>query len=235
MTDKKKTIVALTGAGVSAESGIRTFRDSDGLWEGYSVDEVATIEAWQWNKEKMLAFYNQRRAQAASVEPNAAHFALKALEDHFRVHIVTQNVDSLHERAGSSHVLHLHGKLSEVKSSVDDSLIYDLGDKPVKLGDKCEKGSQLRPNVVWFGEQVPEIPNAQRIMAQADICLIIGTSLVVYPAAALVYDVPLHAPIFVVDPHKPAEFRFDRDITFIQKRASEGVPELVKHLIENHA
>lgn len=234
MAHKKKTIVVLTGAGVSAESGIKTFRDSDGLWEGFNVNEVATADAWRWNKEKMLEFYNQRRAQAASVSPNAAHLALKKLEEHFNVHIVTQNVDSLHERAGSSQVLHLHGKLSEVKSSVDDSLIFDVSDKPVHLGDKCPKGSQLRPNVVWFGEQVPEIPNAQRIMAKADICLIIGTSLVVYPAAALVYDVPVQAPIFVVDPSKPAEFIFDREITFIEKRASEGVPELVSHLIQNY-
>jgi len=182
-----KRIVILTGAGMSAESGISTFRDNNGLWENHRIEDVASPEAWIRNPKMVLEFYNQRRKQLFEVEPNAGHHALVQLEEKYDVQIVTQNVDDLHERAGSSHVLHLHGELKKVRSTVDPSLIYELVHWELKLGDKCEKGSQLRPHIVWFGEAVPMIDKATELVKTADIFMVIGTSMVVYPAAGLIH------------------------------------------------
>lgn len=233
MTARKPRISVLTGAGISAESGLKTFRDSDGLWEGHDMMEMASIEAWQWNKKAMLEFYNARRKQALEAQPNAAHTALTKLQEVFQLDVITQNVDDLHERAGARNVLHLHGKLSEVKSSVDDTLVYDIGDKPIYPGDTCGKGSQLRPNVVWFGEAVPAFEEAQKLMQQADVALIIGTSLMVYPAASLLDYVPAESPLYLIDPSAD-EIRPPRpNIELIPKPATQGVPELVTHLIQH--
>lgn len=198
---RKKKIVGLTGAGISAESGISTFRDSDGLWENHSIEEVATPEGWDNNMELVLDFYNQRRKQLTEVEPNAAHKALADLQQAYDVQIITQNVDDLHERAGSQKVLHLHGELTKVRSTINPDLIYDLEGWELKKGDKCELGSQLRPHIVWFGEAVPAIEKAAELCTQADIAIIIGTSLVVYPAADLMNYFPKSAlPIHYIDP-----------------------------------
>lgn len=199
----RKKIVVLTGAGISAESGIPTFRDSNGLWEGYDVMEVATPEGWRKNRELVLDFYNQRRRRALEVTPNRGHEILAELEKNFDVVIVTQNVDNLHERAGSSQVIHLHGSLFESRSTVDENLVYPITGWELKLGDLCEKGSQLRPNIVWFGEAVPLMEVASKHAAQADIFLVVGTSMVVYPAAGLIHDVPYDALKYVVDPKLP--------------------------------
>lgn len=224
-----KKIVILTGAGISAESGIRTFRDSDGLWEEYRIEDVATYDAWCRNRELVIEFYNQRRKQLLEVQPNAAHYALVKLEEKYDVQIITQNVDDLHERAGSSKVLHLHGELKKVRSTVDDSLIYELKGWELKIGDLCEKGSQLRPHIVWFGEMVPEMYNASRIAEKADIFLIIGTSLNVYPAAGLINYVPPKTPVFIIDPNSKDVKR--NNITIIKEKAGTAVPLLVKQLM----
>lgn len=231
---KKKKVVVLTGAGISAESGLKTFRDSGGLWEGVDFMEVASVEGWAANPERMIEFYNHRRKQAYGAKPNPGHQALVKLEQAFDVHIITQNVDDLHEKAGSTNVVHLHGKLSEVKSEGDDSYVLDIGDKEIQYGDTCEKGYQLRPNVVWFGEAVPEMETAMRIVEQADHFLIVGTSLVVYPAASLVNDVPQHADITLIDPNTPDSYPFNKNITIIQENASTGVPKFVKQLMLDH-
>ncbi|MDX1635126.1 MAG: NAD-dependent deacylase [Marinobacter sp.] len=223
----KDHIVVLSGAGVSAESGLSTFRDSGGLWENYSVFDVATPEAFRRDPALVLRFYNDRRCQLAEVEPNAAHRALAELEKDFRVTIVTQNVDDLHERAGSSKVVHLHGELTQARSSRLDDLIYPIGYKPIELGDTCELGSQLRPHVVWFGEQVPMLEAAAGVVASADHLLVVGTSLQVYPAAGLVDFADPDVPITVIDPGEPA--RVNR-ATVIRKKASEGVSEWVARL-----
>src|SRR6188768_122 len=198
-----KSLVVLTGAGISAESGIPTFRDSDGLWEGYDVMEVATPEGWHKNQALVLEFYNQRRKKALEVKPNRGHEILAELENHFDVTIITQNVDNLHERAGSTKVIHLHGSLFESRSTKDERLVYPIKGWELKIGDLCEKGSQLRPNIVWFGEMVPLMATASLHARQADVFLIVGTSLVVYPAAGLIHDVPFETPKFVVDPKLP--------------------------------
>jgi NAD-dependent deacetylase len=224
-------VVALTGAGISAESGLSTFRDSGGLWEKYRIEEVATPEAWQRNPQLVLEFYNQRRAQLATVEPNRAHYALVDLESAYEVIIITQNVDDLHERAGSSKVLHLHGELKKVRSTKNPELIYDIGYEPIQIGDLCEEGSQLRPHVVWFHEPVPLFEYAVEITEQADIFLIIGTSLVVYPAASLVEYTRSNIPIYVIDPSMPA-LSHHANLHFIPKKATEGVPEVVNQLLE---
>lgn len=228
-----KKLVVLTGAGISAESGLRTFRDSDGLWEGHDVAQVATPEGWQRNPELVLEFYNQRRKQALSAQPNTAHLTLKDLEDHFDVSIITQNVDNLHEKAGSSHVVHLHGQLFQSRSSTHSHLIYEMDHWELKMGDLCEKGSQLRPNIVWFGEAVPMMESAIEIVEQADILLIVGTSLVVYPAASLVHYVSKETPIYVVDPHKP-ELRPNKYLQFIEDKATNGMVRLKEILLSNH-
>lgn len=227
-----KKIVVLTGAGMSADSGLKTFRDSDGLWEGHEVSEVATPQAWHENKELVLNFYNQRRKQAHSVEPNKGHEALAKLEEQYDVTIITQNVDSLHEQAGSSDVLHLHGQISKVRSEKDPSLIYEIGGDAIELGDTAEDGAQLRPHVVWFGEPVPNIKKATEIVPEADILIVIGTSLVVYPAAGLVDLVSRGTPKYVVDPNTP-ELSDSNEWTHYKERAAKGTPKLVSKLLNN--
>lgn len=226
-----KKIVVLTGAGMSADSGLKTFRDSDGLWEGHDIRDVATPQAWHENKELVLDFYNERRKQAHSVDPNKGHKALAKLEEEYDITIVTQNVDSLHERAGSSDVLHLHGQISKVRSEKDPSLIYDIGGGTIELGDTAEDGAQLRPHVVWFGEPVPNMRKAADIVAQADILIVIGTSLVVYPAAGLVDLVSPDTPKYVVDPDMP-ELGDSSDWTHYEERAAMGTPKLVSRLLD---
>jgi NAD-dependent deacetylase len=220
-----KRLVILTGAGMSQESGIRTFRDMDGLWEEYDIEDVATPEAWRRNPELVMRFYNDRRKQLYESEPNAGHRGLVDLEKDFDVRIITQNIDDLHERAGSSSVLHLHGELKKARSSVDESLIYDIDGWELKFGQKCAKGSQLRPHIVWFGEAVPAMEEAIPVAESADIMVVIGTSLNVYPAAGLVNYVRKGTPIFVVDPERPQAYI--RNVTYIQEKAGRGV-ELLK-------
>ena len=225
----KKNIVVLTGAGISAESGIKTFRDSDGLWENHRIEDVATFDAWRRNKELVLDFYNQRRRQLLECEPNEAHKLLVTLEEKFNVHIITQNVDDLHERAGSKNILHLHGELLKVRSTLDEHLVYEWK-QDLKVGDKCGKGAQLRPHIVWFGEQVPMIEVAGKIASQADIFIIVGTSLVVYPAAGLVHYTDYTVPKYVVDPNKPTISNI-QNVEYITEKASVGVKMLVDKLM----
>ena len=225
-------VVVLTGAGMSADSGLKTFRDSDGLWEGHDVSEVATPRAWERDKELVLQFYNERRHQAHTVDPNAGHKALADLEQDFEVTIITQNVDSLHERAGSSDVIHLHGQLSKVRSEDDPSLIYDIGGEAIELGDTADDGAQLRPHVVWFGEPVPNMKKAAEIVPEADILIVIGTSLVVYPAAGLVDLAADQIPKYIIDPATP-ELRSFAGWQHLEQTAAEGTPELVSNLLEN--
>ncbi|MFY0598852.1 MAG: NAD-dependent deacylase [Cyclobacteriaceae bacterium] len=217
-----KKIVVLTGAGISAESGIRTFRDAGGLWEGHDVMEVASPEGWRKNRPLVLDFYNQRRKQALTAQPNAGHVELANLEKDFEVVIVTQNVDNLHEKAGSTNVLHLHGELFKVRSSFDENLIYDLDGWELKEGDKCEKGSQLRPHIVWFGEMVPMMEPAIEQAMQADIFMVVGTSLLVYPAAGLMNYTSDEVPKFIIDPNLP-DFRKEDNTYVFEEPASSGV------------
>jgi len=219
----KKHLVVLTGAGISAESGIKTFRDADGLWEGHDVMEVATPEGFARNPELVLNFYNQRRRQLFEVDPNPAHIALADFENDLKVSIITQNVDDLHERAGSTNVIHLHGELLKVRSTSDINDILEWKTDLV-LGDVCKKGHQLRPHIVWFGEEVPMIENAMRICETADILVIIGTSMQVYPAAGLMHYVSANTPIFYIDP-KPA-LSSKQNLTVIAETATLGVPKL---------
>ncbi len=226
-----KKIVVLTGAGISAESGLKTFRDSGGLWEGERVEDVATYDGWLRNPQLVLDFYNKLRKQLLTVEPNAAHKALVELEQKYEVHIITQNVDDLHERAGSKNVLHLHGELKKVRSTVDENLVYELDGWELKYGDKCEKGSQLRPHIVWFGEAVPMIEQAALLSENADIFIVIGTSLVVYPAAGLLAYVPASSPIYLIDPNgKPLPSV--NNLKIIKEKAGIGTPALVKRLLQ---
>jgi len=224
-----KKLIILTGSGISAESGIKTFRDSGGLWEEHRVEDVATIEGWYRNPLLVLEFYNQRRAQLATAEPNAAHYGLAELETEFDVRIITQNVDNLHERAGSCCVLHLHGELTKACSSNDKSHVQEIGLKPIWEGDKAGDGSQLRPFIVWFGEEVPAILTAEEWIAEADVFVIIGTSLQVYPAAGLVDYVPEGCPIYVVDPNELGR-TLRKDCLVIRENAVEGVRQLRKIL-----
>jgi NAD-dependent deacetylase len=224
-------IVILTGAGVSAESGISTFRDAGGLWEKYKIEEVATPQAWNTNPELVLKFYNERRRQLKTVEPNPAHFALAELEEYFDVVVITQNVDNLHERAGSKNVLHLHGELTKARSTADSHLVYEIGYRDINFGDTCEKGSQLRPHIVWFGEPVPLISTAIEISKTADIFIVVGTSMVVYPAAGLIEFVPHNSPKYIIDPKKPILYNPPPNVIFIEEVASVGTPKLVKELI----
>lgn len=226
----KKNLVILSGAGMSQESGIRTFRDMDGLWEEYDVMEVATPEAWQRNPELVMKFYNDRRKQLYESSPNVGHLGLADLEKYFDVHIITQNIDDLHERAGSSNVLHLHGELKKARSSVDESLIYDIDGWELKFGQKCAKGSQLRPYIVWFGEAVPAMDDVIPIVQSADILVIIGTSMNVYPAAGLVNYAKKGISIFVIDPNRPDVFI--RNVTYIQEKAGKGVEIMKEQLIK---
>lgn len=226
-----KKVVVLSGAGISAESGLQTFRDSDGLWNDYRIEDVATYEAWERNQELVMDFYNQRRKQLLDCKPNIAHLALKELEKYFDVSIVTQNVDDLHERAGSSKILHLHGELTKAKSTNDDNLVYEVEGWELKIGDKCEKGYQLRPHVVWFGEAVPAMYDAIKIVEKADILIVVGTSLLVYPAASLINYTHRQCKMYLVDP-KGSMLKMPK-LEIIQKTATEGIPELVNSLINS--
>lgn len=225
-----KNLVVLTGAGISAESGISTFRDSGGLWEQYRIEDVATPEGWMRDPKLVTDFYNQRRKQLLEVEPNYGHIALVELEKYFNVHVVTQNVDNLHERAGSKNIVHLHGELTKVRSERFDHLIYELTPDryEVKIGDKCEKGFQLRPHIVWFGEAVPMLEEAVRLAQKADIFVVVGTSLNVYPAASLVHYVQPEVPVYVVDPNSVAIN--DSRWHYIRLGASEGMKEFIKQI-----
>lgn len=225
-----KKIVILSGAGMSAESGVKTFRDDNGLWQNHRFEDVASPIAWQNDPELVLEFYNQRRKQLFEVEPNAGHFALARLEKKYDVQIVTQNVDDLHERAGSSNVLHLHGELKKVRSTTDPSLVYTLDHWELKLGDTCEKGSQLRPHIVWFGEAVDMIGPAVEVVATADMLIVIGTSMVVYPAASLIHYVKDGIPKYYIDP-KAFQVNGISNLEIINKKAGDGVPELVDKLL----
>jgi len=227
----KKKLVVLTGAGISAESGLATFRDSGGLWEGYKVEDVATPEAWKRNPALVLEFYNQRRKTALEAKPNVGHTIIAELERYFDVTVVTQNVDDLHERAGSSHVIHLHGSLFQSRSTIDENLIYHIKGWQLNIGEFCEKGSQLRPNIVWFGEQVPLIEVAADVASKADVFLIVGTSLVVYPAAGLIHFVPFESPKFVVDPKLP-DIGSMPYLTLIEDRATAGMQKLKDELLK---
>lgn len=225
-----KNLVVLSGAGVSAESGIPTFRDSNGLWEGYDVMEVATPEGWAANPSLVLDFYNQRRKKALEVKPNRGHEILADLEKYFNVTILTQNVDDLHERAGSSHVVHLHGSLFESRSTVDESLVYPIKGWELNIGDRCEKGSQLRPNIVWFGEMVPMIEVASVYAAKADIFIVVGTSMVVYPAAGLIHSVPHDTMKYIVDPKVP-DVKNIPFTKFIEEKGSTGLEKVWRELV----
>lgn len=224
----KKKLVVLSGAGMSQESGLRTFREMGGLWEQYDVTEVATPEAWERDPALVLRFYNERRKQLITAEPNNGHIGIAELEEWFEIEIITQNVDNLHERAGSKKVLHLHGELMKARSTIDPFLVYDLDSWVLDLGDRCEKGSQLRPHIVWFGEPVPAIPKAIGIVESADILVVIGTSLAVYPAAGLVNYAKSNIPIFVVDPGRPEVHR--DNVTYIVEKAGTGVIKLKEEL-----
>ncbi len=227
-----KKIVVLTGAGISEESGIKTFRDADGLWEGHDVMEVATPEGFEANPALVLDFYNQRRRQLLEVQPNKAHFGIAELENDYEVQVITQNVDDLHERAGSSSVLHLHGELLKVRSTIDENLIYPWK-KDINIGDVCKKGGQLRPHIVWFGEAVPMFEKAVELTEQADILVIIGTSMQVYPASSLVNYIKEDTPIYFIDPNPAISENSFPNLTIINKKATEGVQILLKKLISN--
>jgi NAD-dependent deacetylase len=227
----KKKLVVLTGAGISAESGILTFRDAGGLWENHSIEDVATPQGWQKNPDLVLQFYNERRAKSAESKPNAGHLALAALEKYFDVRIITQNVDDLHEKAGSTNVMHLHGELSKVRSVKNENLIYDIGSKYIEIGDLAEDGGQLRPHIVWFGEMVPMIEPAADLCLNADIFVVIGTSMQVYPAAGLIGYVSDDVPKYIIDPDMPAVSNLNKNLTFIIETATVGVPQLAQKLI----
>lgn len=226
----RKTIVVLTGAGISAESGISTFRDNNGLWRNYRFEEVASPEAWKRDPGLVLEFYNMRRKKVFDAEPNEGHKALARLEKAYNVQIITQNVDDLHEKAGSSYILHLHGEIKKARSTVDPSLIYDLNHWELKLGDKCEKGSQLRPHIVWFGEPVPEFSKAIHIARKADIFIVVGTSMNVYPAASLIHYVPSVVPKYYVDPAPQSTCKV-YGLEIIAETAGRGLPPLVDRLL----
>ena len=234
---KKRRLVVLTGAGISAESGIATFRDSNGLWENVDPMKVASLVGWNKDRSLVLDFYNQRRKQAFSCEPNDGHKELVRLEEKYDVTILTQNVDNLHERAGSTNIIHLHGELSKSQSTVDPTLIYETGDKDIVIGDKCEKGSQLRPFIVWFGENVPKMLVAKEEVEKADIFIIIGTSLQVHPVSSLINYVPLSEnlldsiPVYIIDPSSVVMDRHGLALEVIKENAGVGVKKLVDRLL----
>ena len=229
-----KKIVVFTGAGVSADSGISTFRDADGLWANYRIEDVCTPEALQRNRALVVEFYNKRRKELFSVEPNAAHLAIAELEKHFDVEVVTQNVDNLHERAGSTHVTHLHGELMKLRSERNPDLIVPIEGWEQTLDAKAEDGALLRPHIVFFGESVPMFDRATQIAAEADLMIVVGTSLAVYPAAMLVRYAKAGVPVFVVDPGTPDTSMIRNPLTHIKARAAEGMPELAKQLVEQY-
>lgn len=226
-----KKLVILTGAGISAESGLKTFRDSDGLWEGYDLNEVATPRAWKKDPARVLEFYNMRRRNVLEAQPNAAHTGLASLQEFFDVQIITQNIDDLHERGGAKKVLHLHGEILKMRSEKKETLIYDIRDD-IKMGDVAEDGSQLRPHIVWFEEMVPLIPDAIELISKADIFAVIGTSLAVYPAAGLVNYAPWPIQKFIIDKKIPYTSGLYH-VTMIEKHATEGVKEMTKILLNN--
>jgi NAD-dependent deacetylase len=227
-----KRIVVLTGAGISAESGLKTFRDSDGLWEGYNIEDVATPQAWQRNPRLVQDFYNTRRKDVLAAQPNAAHYALAKLEERFNVTIITQNIDDLHERAGSTNVVHLHGIITRSQSSVNPELTYLIEGWELKMDEVCELGSPLRAHVVWFGEDVPMIEQAAKICTGAELFILTGTSLAVYPAAGLVHYVRPGIKKYIVDPNIP-EVRRLTNVVEMQAKASIGIPDLVEELMSN--
>lgn len=225
-----KKVVVLSGAGISAESGLKTFRNSDGLWENHRVEDVATPEAWHRDQSLVLKFYNERRKQVRLAEPNPAHKALVRLEEKYVVNIVTQNIDDLHERAGSSKVLHLHGEILKSRSTIDERLIYSIEGDELNTGDLCEMGSQLRPHIVWFGEMVPALEDAAYLVSRCDILLVVGTSLAVYPAAGLINYVKPEADCYYVDPD--ASSKSLRGFKTLNTKAGEGIPAIVNQLLE---
>lgn len=226
----KRKLVVLTGAGISAESGLKTFRGADGLWEGYNIIDVATPEAWIRNPELVQRFYNERRTQILAAQPNAAHLALAKLEEYFDVTIITQNIDDLHERAGSTQIIHLHGIITYAQSNLNASLIYPVIGDEIKMGELCELGSQLRPHVVWFGETVPMIEPAAFLCKEADVFMVIGTSLAVYPAAGLIDYVRTEVKKYIVDPVIPTVNGY-QNIIKIEKSAKNGLEEIFTRLI----
>lgn len=227
----KKRIIILTGAGISAESGLNTFRDADGLWEGYNIEDVATPEAWKRNPELVQDFYNERRKSVMAAMPNAAHLALAKLDEKFETLIITQNIDDLHERAGSKAIIHLHGEIIYSRSSKNSALLYKMENHEIKMGEFCELGSQLRPHVVWFGEDVPLITKAMHEIPKADIVILVGSSLAVYPAAGLLEYVRPEVTIYVVDPKIP-NVNLPNKVIKIQEKASKAVPILVEKLLQ---
>jgi len=226
-----KHIVILTGAGISAESGLKTFRDSDGLWEGYNIEDVATPEAWQRDPVLVQQFYNERRKSVLEAQPNAAHYALAKLEEKYKVTIITQNIDDLHERAGSTNMVHLHGIITRSQSSKNEKLTYPINGWELGMNEVCELGSPLRPHVVWFGEMVPMISTAAQICATADLFILIGTSLAVYPASGLINYVPDEIIKYIVDPKIPAVYNV-ANVNRIEAKATVGVPDLVEQLLK---
>jgi len=227
----KPKLVVFTGAGISAESGIKTFRDSNGLWEEYDINDVATPQAWDKNKPLVLEFYNKRRQQILDAKPNEAHKILVELENNFDVQIITQNIDDLHERAGSKKVLHLHGEITKSRSSIDPSLVYTIKGPELKLGEKCAKGSQLRPHIVWFGEMVPMMDQAYFLAEKADYFVVIGTSLAVYPAAGLIDYIPTTTPKYLIDP-SDVKVNGIANLTTIKEKASIGMTILANELLK---
>lgn len=228
-----KKIIVFSGAGISAESGLKTFRDSDGLWENFDINEVATPQAWETNPKLVLEFYNLRRKQVIESQPNPAHYALAELEKYFDIQIITQNIDDLHERAGSTNITHLHGELLKAKStSTENTFLID--NHELNLGDKCPNGSQLRPDVVWFGEPVPKMMDAMKICEDADLLLIIGTSLTVYPAANLIEFVPENCIKYLIDPNEISTSDM-KNLTTIKEKASIGIPTLANILIKEYS
>ena len=226
----KKKLVVLSGAGISAENGLRTFREMGGLWEEYDVMEVASPQAWKKDPELVTRFYNERRKQLLNCHPNDAHLTLHNLEEYYDVEIITQNVDDLHEKAGSSKILHLHGELIKARSTIDESLVYKLKDWELTAQSKCEKGSRLRPHIVWFGEAVPAISEASNIVSKADILIIVGTSMNVYPAAGLIDYTPSHCPIYIIDPNEINMSSY-ANRSFIKEKASVGLKILYEILV----
>ncbi len=228
-------LIILSGAGMSAESGIPTFRGDGGLWEGLSVTEVATPEAFKKNPERVIRFYNERHTSILAAQPNPGHLILAELEQYFDVQIITQNIDDLHERAGSTKTLHLHGEITKARSSLYPELLYPYPASGIKLGDVCEKGAQLRPHIVWFGENVSLMPEATALCEGADALLVIGTSLQVYPANLLVYEVPYACPILVIDPDAPPIESSKHQIQYFRTTASEGMKQVKEHLLKMHS
>jgi len=225
-----KKVIVLSGAGISAESGISTFRDSGGLWEQHRIEDVATYEAWLKNRQLVLDFYNQRRKQLCDVSPNAGHYELVRLEQGYDVQIITQNVDDLHERAGSKNVLHLHGELKKARSTVDENYVVEIDGWELNEGMLCPRGAQLRPHIVWFGEAVPMIEPAAKLCSQADYLIVVGTSLNVYPAARLINYAPPKTPIYLIDPN---DVRANvANITYVKEPASSGMKKVVDELLQ---